>query len=186
VAGKSASRRSARGAVPLVRVAGVDQHEPSDLFGVARGVQPHMEATDRVAYQDVWRRDSCGVEQGMEIVDNPLARGPWAWVAPAKARPVIQHHGGVLCEAALYLRPSVTRLSQGCRDHHGGAALAVAPQMKAATLDLNQLAGRWEAPTIARLAEDLVRGAGEPTSEQAKDASAHQGTWTNRHSFEST
>jgi hypothetical protein len=47
--------------------------------------------------------------------------------------------------------------------------------MEAATPDVNQLAGWREAPTIARLAEDLVRGAGEPTSEQAKDASTRQG-----------
>jgi hypothetical protein len=122
----------------------------------------------------------------MEIVDDSLSRGPWAWVAPAEARPVIQHHGCVLCQMALYLRPSVTRLSLGCRDHHGGAALAGAPQMEAATLDINQLAGWWEAPTIARLAEDLVSSGDEPTSEQAKDASAHQSTWANLHSFEST
>jgi hypothetical protein len=94
--GKAPAAASLAEPVPLVRMAGVDQHEPSHLLGVARGVQPHMEATDRVAYQDIWRRNSCGVEQGMEIIDDPLARGPWAWVAPAKARPVIQHHGGVL------------------------------------------------------------------------------------------
>ena len=58
--------------------------------------------------------------------------------------------------------------------------------MEAATPDVNQLAGWGEAPTIARLAEDLVRGAGEPTSEQAKDASTRQGTWSNLHSVEST
>jgi hypothetical protein len=44
--------------------------------------------------------------------------------------------------------------------------------VEAATPDVNQLAGWWEAPTIARLTEDLVCSGGEPTSEQAKDAGA--------------
>jgi hypothetical protein len=58
--------------------------------------------------------------------------------------------------------------------------------MEAATPDVNQLAGWREAPTIARLAEDLVRGAGQPTSEQAKDASTRQDTWAKLHSIEPT
>jgi hypothetical protein len=48
--GKAPAATSLAEPVSLVRVAGVDQHEPSHLLGVARGVKPHMEATDRVAY----------------------------------------------------------------------------------------------------------------------------------------
>jgi hypothetical protein len=60
----------------------------------------------------------------------------------------------------------------GGRDHHRGAALAGAPQVQAATADVDQLAGRREAPTVARLAEGLVGGADKPAGEQAKQPSA--------------
>jgi hypothetical protein len=167
--------------VGLVGVAGVDQHEPGHLLGMVRGVQPHMQPAGRVADQDIGRRDPCSVKQRMEVVDDLLAGGPRAWVAPAQARPVIHHHGRVLGQAALDVRPPVAGLAQRGHDHHRGAALAGAPQMQAATVDVDQVAGWREAPTVARLAEGLVGGAGEPGGEQAKNAGARQGTWTSPH-----
>jgi hypothetical protein len=117
----------------------------------------------------------------VEVVDDPLAGGPGAGVAPAQARPVIHHHGRVLGQVPLHVRPPVAGLAQGGGDHHRGAALAGAPQMQAATVDVDQLAGWREAPTIARLPQELVCGAGEPAGEQAKDAGACQGMWAGPH-----